>query len=99
MHKSAKVFCGSWKQRSVGAAYDRALFPEFNEIRAVTDRAYNASGILQRFPWKEGNEPFSSARPNLVPEENKYENQILVVMRCSRDCCFVTFCRAGSNIV
>jgi hypothetical protein len=26
----------------VGAVYDRELFPEFKEIRAVTDRAYNS---------------------------------------------------------
>ena len=26
---------------SVGAVYDRALFPEFSEIRAVIDRAYS----------------------------------------------------------
>jgi hypothetical protein len=28
---------------SVGAVYERALFPEFNEIRAVIDRAYNSN--------------------------------------------------------
>jgi len=29
---------------TVGAVYDRAFFPEINEIRAVTDRAYRRAG-------------------------------------------------------
>jgi len=32
---------------AVGAVYDRAVFPEINEIRAVTDRAYRRQNEIR----------------------------------------------------